>query len=90
MDKKDLFIGFGIGIIAAIIGMFLFLISFTEFSSMNDLKIIKQEGILGKVMALGGVLNMAVFFGLLQLRKELMARGVVLATIVLAIVTIFV
>lgn len=89
MDKKDLFIGFGIGIIAAIIGMFLFLISFTEFSSMNDLKIIKQEGILGKVMALGALLNIFVFFVLLQNKKELMARGVVLATLVLAIVTIF-
>lgn len=89
MDKKDLFIGIAIGIVTALVGMFLFLFSFTDFSTLADLKIINGNGILGKVMALGAVLNLGVFFILLQLKKELMARGVVLATMLLAIVTMF-
>jgi hypothetical protein len=63
---------------------------FTEFSSLSDLKIINESGILGKVMALGAVLNIASFYILLQKKKELMARGVILATIILAIITVFV
>jgi hypothetical protein len=89
MDKKDLFIGFLIGVISTIIGTVLFLLLFTDFTTINDLKIIKQEGVLGKVMTLGAILNIFVFFILLQKKKELMARGVVLATLVLAIVTMF-
>jgi hypothetical protein len=54
------------------------------------LKIINESGILGKVMALGAVLNIASFYILLQKKKELMARGVILATIILAIITVFV
>ena len=90
MEKKDLVIGFIIGIVTAIIGTFLFLFSFTEFSSLNDLKIVKEEGILGKVITLGAILNVLMFFLLLNRRKEMMARGVVLATIILAIITIFI
>jgi hypothetical protein len=89
MQKKDLFIGLLIGIVSAIIGTLLFLLLFTEFSSLNDLKIIRQEGILGKVMTLGAILNILVFFFLLQKRKEIMARGVVLATLILAFITLF-
>jgi hypothetical protein len=63
---------------------------FTEFSSLSDLKIINESGILGKVMDLGAVLNIASFYILLQKKKELMARGVILATIILAIITVFV
>ena len=89
MDKKDLIIGFFIGIISTCIGTLLFLLLATDFSSINDLKVIKQEGFLGKVLTLGAILNIFVFFVLLQKKKELMARGVVLATIVLAIATLF-
>jgi hypothetical protein len=89
MDKKDIFIGFLIGVISTVIGTVLFLLLFTDFTTINDLKIIKQEGVLGKVMTLGAILNIFVFFILLQKKKELMARGVVLATLVLAIVTMF-
>jgi len=90
MEKKDLAIGFIIGVGCIILGTFLFLVFFTEFSSLNDLKIINENGVLGKVMALGAILNIAAFYILLQNKKELMARGVILATIVLAIITVFV
>lgn len=90
MEKKDLAIGFLIGVCCIIAGTFLFLFMFTEFSSLNDLKIINESGVLGKVMAIGAVLNIASFYILLQKKKELMARGVILATIVLAIITVFV
>lgn len=90
MKKTDLLIGFFIGILAAFIGAFLFLRLFTELRTIADLQIAKEEGILGKVMTLGAILNLLLFFLLLKFKKELMARGIVLATIILAITTIFI
>ena len=90
MKKTDLLIGFLIGIIAAFLGVFLFLRLFTELRTVSDLLIAKEQGVLGKVMTLGVLLNLLMFFLLLKIKKELMARGVVLATIILAITTMFI
>lgn len=89
MEKKELLIGFFIGIIAAIIGTFLFLIAFTEFNSISDLQIVRQQGILGKVITIGAILNLVIFFILLQKKKDFMARGIVLSMIVLTVFTLF-
>ena len=88
MRKIDLLFGFIIGIISTLVGTILFLLLFTDFYSINDIIIVRQEGILGKVITLGAILNIFIFFILLKNNKELMARGVVLATIILAILTV--
>ena len=89
MKKTDLLIGFLIGIVADILGTYVILISLTKYHTLNDLQLIRQEGIIGKVMTLCAILNLIVFFILLHYKKELMARGIVLATIVLALLTLF-
>jgi len=90
MKKTDLLIGFCIGILAAILGTIAIILAFTKFRSISDLQYIKAEGILGKVITLGAILNVIIFFILLKKNKELMARGIVLATITLAILTLFI
>jgi uncharacterized membrane protein len=90
MKKTDLLIGLIIGLLAAFIGSYLFLKTQTEYDLIEDFTIIKDEGILGKVVALGAVLNIIIFFILLKKNKELMARGVVLATIILAFYTLLI
>ncbi len=89
MKKTDLIIGFIIGLISALAGAYIFLIFTTEYRTIMDLKLIKSQGLLGKVITLGSILDIFVFFILLQKKRELMARGVVLAIIVLAIATLF-
>jgi len=89
MKKIDLLYGMIIGIIAACIGVYLFIAAFTDYEFMVGFSILKSEGKLGKLIALGTVLNLFAFFYLLKINKELMARGVVLATIILAVVTLF-
>jgi hypothetical protein len=90
MKKTDLLKGMLIGFVSAFIGVYLFIEFKTDFHFLEGLKGIKQQGFLGKLIAMGAVLNLATFFLLLKLNKELMARGVVLATILLTIITIFV
>ena len=89
MKKTDLLIGLFIGIVSALLGASLFLAFFTNYNLFRDFEAIRAEQILGKVITLGAILNIIIFFILLKKNKELMARGVVLATIVLTIVTLF-
>ena len=90
MEKKDLFIGILIGLIAAFIGVFLFLLFFTDYGFFEGIRILKSQNALGKLIALGAILNIIAFFVLLKLKKELMARGVVLATVLVTLLTLFI
>jgi len=89
MKKIDLLYGFIIGVCAACIGVYLYVQFVTDYTISESFSILRQQGQLGKLIALGAVLNIAVFFLLLKINKDLMARGVVLATIILTIVTLF-
>ena len=87
---KDLILGFLIGIITTTIGSFLFIKLVLQNDFIHGFQYVKNQGYLGKIITLGAVLNIIVFFVLLKYNKEIVARGVVLATIVLALVTMFV
>lgn len=89
MEKRNLLIGFMIGITAAILGAYLFVAAFTGYDLFGDFQTLRNDGILGKIITLGAILNILAFFGLIRLRQESMARGVVVATIVLTVVTLF-
>ncbi len=90
MKKADLFIGFFIGIVATLLGTLVFLqIKMPKLVSIDGFSTIREQGIMGKLITLGAVINLLLFFILLKINKDLMARGIVLATIILAIITIF-
>jgi hypothetical protein len=50
----------------------------------------QAEGKLGKIITLGTVLDLGVFWTLLKLNKEFMARGVILAVILLTLITVLI
>jgi len=87
-NKFDLVSGFFIGILTALAGTFLFLEIFTDYGFLKGIELMRTEGYLGKLITVGAVLNLIVFFILLRKDKDMMARGVILATLVLAILTI--
>ncbi len=89
MKKTDLLIGFFIGLVSTFIGSYLFLKLKTKYDLIDDFNLLRIEGILGKVFVLGAILNIVVFYILLKKNKEMMARGVILATIILALSTLF-
>ncbi|MBF4494071.1 hypothetical protein IRZ83_08285 [Flavobacterium sp. JLP] len=89
MNKLDLLIGFVLGILTSLLGSYLFITFFTSFD-VSNIETIKQYGYLGKVITLGTVLDLILFLFLLKRNKEIMARGVVFAVIVLAISTLFI
>ncbi len=81
-------IGAIIGLIANLVGMFLFIAIFVEADFERTVATAYETGILGKFLALGAVLNFAPFY--LFLRRNLIyrARGVVVATVLVAIATL--
>lgn len=90
MNKKDLLLGFLIGFASTLLGSFFFITLFTDFTFIAGIEIMKSQGNLGKIITLGSLLTLIVFGILLKNNKETMARGVVLAVIVLAILTLFI
>ncbi len=89
MNKTELVIGFVIGILASAIGSYIFITFFTDFDFLAGIQAMKSEGKIGKLITLGSILDLLVFGVLLKWNKESMARGVVLAVIIIAIVTLF-
>ena len=89
MSKIDILLGFVIGILASLLGSFLFIKFFTGFDYMAGLESMKSEGKLGKLITLGSILDLVAFGILLKMNKDIMARGVVLAVIVITIITLF-
>ena len=90
MNKIDIIIGFVIGILACVLGIFLFITFFTDFDFIVGIQAMKSDGKMGKLITLGAIFDLITFGILLKMNKEMMARGVVLAVICIAISTIFV
>ncbi len=88
MNKKDIFIGILIGIIANAIGLFL---AATLLGKGDDfltvIKAANEEGFLGKLVSLGAILNLIAFFVFIKKKQDNRAKGVLLATIFIAIFT---
>ncbi len=90
MNKIELFYGILIGFVSTVIGSCLFVIIFTPYTIAEAVQVLSANGQLANTVRLGAILNLIAFFVLLHYKKELMARGVFLATIILAIITLLI
>jgi len=88
MIKKNILIGIGVGVIANIIGL---IAAATILGQGDDfvlvIKAAAKEGFLGKLISLGAILNLIAFFIFIKKRQDYRARGVLIATISIAIFT---
>ena len=62
---------------------------FTDFNFLTGIQAMQSEGKIGKLVTLGSILDLVVFGISLKMNKEIMARGVVLSVIIIAIITLF-
>ena len=88
MIKKEVFIGILVGLVANVIGLFIaasFLGNGDDFPTV--LKSASTEGFLGKLISLGAILNLIAFFIFIKKKQDYRARGVLLATVFVAIFT---
>ncbi len=94
MSKKDIFIGLFSGFLANFIGVIItVIILFQEinmskiFNTINDSF---TDNFFTKLISLGAILNLIVFFIFLKYNYEEKAKGVLLATFIIAILTIYI
>ncbi len=88
-NKKEIVIGFAVGIIANIIGTLLYILVFSDFGIMETFKAAVKQGHIGSLLALGAILNLIAFFGFLKLRRDQRAKGVLIATLLTALVILY-
>ncbi|WP_240723557.1 hypothetical protein [Flavobacterium sp. J27] len=88
IQKKDIFIGLLIGFLGAFVGTFISLHFFTNQGFVEGFNVMKKAGMIGKVITLGCIPNLIIFFLLLKKDKDLMARGVILSMFLLVILTL--
>ncbi|HUH29711.1 hypothetical protein [Gelidibacter sp.] len=88
MIKKEVFIGFIVGLIANAIG---FIIAILIFGNGEDIAMAYRQslaqGFFSKLVSMGALLNLVVFFMFIKQRRDYRARGVIMATIVVTITT---
>lgn len=87
--NKNVITGFMVGILANIFGIILYILLFSKNSIEVTLEDAIQKGYLGSLIALGGILNLVAFFGFIRIKNDDKAKGVLLATILLALVILF-
>jgi len=90
MIKKEVIIGLLTGIVANFIGVFLYLTFFAEEGFVEAIKIAKANDFLGKVISIGAILNLIAFFVFIKKKQDYRARGVLLATVLIALATILI
>ena len=87
--KKEVLIGLIIGLIANVAGSYLYIYFFSDFNFEETLYKACETGVVGNIIALGAILNLFVFFIFIKKNQIYRARGVLLATVISALVILF-
>lgn len=86
MIKKEILIGFLTGLGANLLGMLFYILIFSELSVIETLKESVKGDFIGTLITAGAILNFLPFFYFLKKEKTYRARGVLMASILAALV----
>ena len=87
--KKEIITGFLVGIIANVFGTLLYILLFSDLGIQETFIAAEEQGYLGSLVALGAILNLIAFFGFLRIRRDQRAKGVLVATLLAALVILY-
>ena len=94
MNKKEFLVGLFSGFLANTVGAILTIVLlFQEVKISNISKIISDsisDNYIPKLISLGAIINLFVFFVFLKYNYDERARGVLVATFIMAILTIYI
>ncbi|AUC21982.1 hypothetical protein BTO15_07660 [Polaribacter sejongensis] len=86
--KKHILIGVLVSLFATFGGIFLYLEYISKFGFYETIDLIKQGELYGKVLSLAAIPNLFVFFIFIKKKQDNKAKGVLLATILIALTTL--
>jgi CDP-diglyceride synthetase len=87
--KKEIIIGFAVGVIANVFGTLLYILIFSDLGIQETFRAAEEQGYLGSLVALGAILNLLAFFAFLRIRRDQRAKGVLIATLLAALVILY-
>ena len=88
--KKDILIGIITGLAANALGILSYILLFSDQGIDATITKALAEGYLGKIITLGAVINLIAFFIFIKKEQIYKARGVLLATIGIAVITMII
>ncbi|MCL6267688.1 hypothetical protein [Flagellimonas myxillae] len=88
-NKKEVLIGFAVGVIANTFGTLGYILLFSDLGITETFNAAVSQGHVGSLLALGAVLNLVAFFGFLRLKRDHRARGVMVATLLTALIIMY-
>ncbi len=86
--KKDILVGVLVSLFATFGGIFLYLEYFSRYEFYETIALIKDGRLYGKVLSLAAIPNLFVFFIYIKKKQDNKAKGVLLATILIAFTTL--
>lgn len=82
--KKEIVIGFLVGLLATAFGCFLYIEFISDYGFFTNLELIREGNLEGQVLVLGAIANFFVFFVFLKKKELYRARGVLMETFFIA------
>ncbi len=82
--KKEIFIGFLVGLLATIIGFYFYVEYALEGTFKEALIIINEKKLYGKILSIAAIANLLAFFVFIKKKQDYRAKGVLLATFLIA------
>jgi hypothetical protein len=86
--RKEVLIGILISIIATSCGLFIYLEFISDDTVTETFKKVREGGVLGPVLALAAIPNLFVFWVFLKKNQDYRARGVLITTVGIALITL--
>ena len=85
--RKEIAIGILISIISTASGIYLYLQYFSKYGFDETVKMIQEGDLYSSVLALAALPNLFVFFVFIKKKQDYRARGVLMASILTALIT---
>ncbi len=85
--RKEILIGILVSFFATACGLFIYLQYISRFGFYETIEMLRLSDIMGTVLALAALPNLFVFFIFMKKNQLYRARGVIIATIIIAIIT---
>jgi len=82
--RKEILIGFLTGLLATILGFYLYVAFVLDGTFQESLAVINNKNLYGQVLSIAAIPNLLVFFVFIKKREDYKARGVLIATFLVA------
>jgi len=82
---KQILIGLVLGLCANVVGTLLYILLVSEYDIPTTINMAIADNFIGKLVTLGAILNLGLFFFLIKKQRLYLARGVLMATILAAL-----